>query len=303
MITATLAKPDQTSEGVMVDYRLISWNIDSLNAALTSQSERGKLSLAVLESIAAIDPDIIALQETKLSAEPGRHDSLFEQLAGLFPDHDLDYRVAVPPARKGYAGTLLLHRRSLGQPLIEAPSIGAPEPMDDEGRVLALEYADFFVVTVYTPNAGDGLSRLALRGEWDDRFREYLGGLDQAKPVLVGGDFNVAHTEQDLANPATNHQSPGFTDQERSKFTELLAAGFTDAFRQLHPDAAGMMADGRSAYTWFSQRIRTAKANNAGWRIDYWLVSDRVAGGLRRCEPLDSGLRQDHSPLLLEWQG
>ena len=173
------------------------------------------------------------------------------------------------------------------------PRIGAPEPMDDEGRLLVLDCDAFYFVNVYTPNAGDGLKRLKERQEWDIRYADYLAGLDQKKPVIACGDFNVAHTEIDLAHPENNHMSAGFTDEERAGFTNLLDKGFTDTFRYVHGDV-------KNVYSWWAQRIRTSKTNNSGWRIDYFLVSDRIRDRVKRSEMMDSGPRQDHTPILLE---
>ncbi len=284
-----------------MDYKFISWNIDSLNAALSGSSERSALSLAVVASIADEDPDLVAIQETKLSDDPKKVAALFGILTDRFPGYEIVHRISVPPARKGYSGTLVLYKKALDHPIVSYPEIGAPSTMDAEGRVITLELPDFFVTTVYTPNAGDGLARLADRGSWDDCYRTYLHGLDARKPVFACGDFNVAHTEIDLARPDSNHESAGFTDQEREKFTQLLDAGFVDTFRALHPDATGVCADGRSSYTWFSQRVRTSKANNTGWRIDYWLASARLSSRVTRCETIDTGERRDHLPVVMEF--
>ncbi len=283
-------------------YRFISWNIDSLNAALAGDSQRSGLTLAVVERLAAEAPDLLAIQETKLSEDPRKTEGLLRALAVHFPDHEAVHRVSTPPARKGYAGTLVLYRRSLPSPVVTYPVIDAPETMDLEGRIITLEFPDFFVTTVYTPNSGNELNRLEPRGVWDDCYRAYLAGLDRTKPVIAGGDFNVAHAEVDLAHPGSNHNSSGFTDAERQKFGQLLSAGFVDSFRRLHPDATGFYEEGRSSYTWFPQRARQSKANNSGWRIDYWLVSDRLADAVSRCEPLDTGARLDHLPVLLEFE-
>ena len=176
------------------------------------------------------------------------------------------------------------------------PSIGAPEPMDLEGRMITLEFETCFFNLVYTPNAGDGLRRLAERQAWDRKYAEYLAALDKKKPVISCGDYNVAHREIDLAHPENNHMSAGFTDEEREGFSNLLAVGLTDSFRHVHGDIPG-------AYSWWAQRVRTSKINNSGWRIDYFLVSDRIADRIVRSEMLDSGPRQDHAPILLEMQG
>lgn len=271
--------------------KLISWNIDSLNAALTGESPRALLSRAVLDTLVTEDPDILAIQETKLSAT-GPTKKHMEILLSYFPNHLHVWRSSVEPARKGYAGTLFLYRNTLN-PVVTFPEIGAPDPMDAEGRIITLEFDDFYVTQVYTPNAGDQLRRLPERQEWDVKYAEYLASLDKDKPVLATGDYNVAHHEIDLANPASNRRSAGFTDEERAGFTALLAKGFTDTFRYLHGDIPNV-------YTWWAQRSKTSKINNTGWRIDYWLTSNRIADKVIKSEMIHSGERQDHTPILLE---
>ncbi|MBO4111642.1 exodeoxyribonuclease III [Streptococcus suis] len=271
--------------------KLISWNIDSLNAALTAESPRALLSRAVIDTLVTEDADIIAIQETKLS-DKGPTKKHLEILESYFPGYANTWRSSVEPARKGYAGTLFLYKNHL-TPTITFPEIDAPTTMDSEGRIITLEFDDFYVTQVYTPNAGDGLKRLADRQIWDVQYADYLAKLDSHKPVLATGDYNVAHKEIDLANPASNRQSPGFTDEERQGFTNLLAKGFTDTFRHLHGDVL-------NAYTWWAQRSRTSKINNTGWRIDYWLVSDRIADKVSKSDMIDSGARQDHTPIVME---
>ncbi|HEL2177173.1 TPA: exodeoxyribonuclease III [Streptococcus suis] len=271
--------------------KLISWNIDSLNAALTAESPRALLSRAVIDTLVTEDADIIAIQETKLS-DKGPTKKHLEILESYFPGYANTWRSSVEPARKGYAGTLFLYKNHL-TPTITFPEIGAPITMDSEGRIITLEFDDFYVTQVYTPNAGDGLKRLSDRQIWDVQYAKYLSQLDSQKPVLATGDYNVAHKEIDLANPASNRQSPGFTDEEREGFTNLLAKGFTDTFRHLHGDVL-------NAYTWWAQRSRTSKINNTGWRIDYWLVSDRIADKVTKSDMIDSGTRQDHTPIVME---
>ena len=178
-------------------------------------------------------------------------------------------------------------------PEVSYPEIGAPDTMDLEGRIITLDFGEFYLTQVYTPNAGEGLKRLKERQIWDNNYAKYLEALDQEKPVLATGDYNVAHTEIDLANPQNNLRSPGFTEEERQGFTNLLNKGFTDTFRHLHGDVTGV-------YSWWAQRAKTSKINNSGWRIDYWLVSDRLAEKVRKSEMIDSGVRQDHTPTLLE---
>ena len=271
--------------------KLISWNIDSLNAALTSDSDRALLSREVLKTLADYDADVIAIQETKLPHK-GPSKKHLEILGGFFPDYELNWRSSVEPARKGYAGTMFLYKKSL-DPKISHPEIGAPSTMDLEGRIITLEFEDFYLTQVYTPNAGDGLRRLDERQVWDKRYADYLESLDKKKYVLATGDYNVAHREIDLANPDSNRNSPGFTMEEREGFTKLLERGFTDTFRHIHGDVEGV-------YSWWAQRARTSKINNSGWRIDYWLVSDRLADRVKKSEMIDSGPRQDHTPILME---
>ena len=270
---------------------LISWNIDSINAALTSSSARALLSQEVLKKLGTYHADIIAIQETKLPAE-GPSDKHLELLAEYFPGYKLEWLSSVPPAKKGYAGTMILYRDGLSPRRLEA-KLNAPDTMDDEGRLLTLEFENFYLVNVYTPNSGDGLKRLSERQKWDQAYADYLSGLDAKKPVIACGDFNVAHKEIDLANPASNHFSAGFTDEERDGFTKLLARGFTDSFRFVHGDV-------KDVYSWWGQRIKTSKINNSGWRIDYFLVSDRIKDKIQKSEMIDSGPRQDHTPILLE---
>ena len=271
--------------------KFISWNIDSLNAALTSESMRALLSRDVLKSIQAHNPDVIAIQETKLSAA-GPSKKHMEIIKESFPGYEAVWRSSVEPARKGYAGTMFLYKEEL-QPEVTYPTIGSPGTLDSEGRIITLEFDDFYITQVYTPNAGDALKRLEERQIWDERYADYVEELDQNKPVFVTGDFNVAHKEIDLANPKGNRRSAGFTDEERQGFTNLLDKGFTDTFRHIHGDVTGV-------YSWWAQRAKTSKINNSGWRIDYWLVSNRFTDKVIKSEMIDSGTRQDHTPILLE---
>ncbi|NLP35549.1 MAG: exodeoxyribonuclease III [Clostridiales bacterium] len=271
--------------------KFISWNIDSLNAALTGNSARALLSQNVIDTIIEHNPDVIALQETKLSGD-GPTKKHLEILKDKFPDYEIVWNSSVEPARKGYAGTMFLYKNDL-KPSVTFPAIGAPSTMDSEGRIITLEFDHFYLTQVYTPNAGDGLNRLEDRQIWDAKYADYLESLDKEKYVISTGDFNVAHKEIDLAHPKNNRRSAGFTDEERQGFTNLLAKGFTDTFRYIHGDVTG-------AYTWWAQRARTSKINNSGWRIDYWLVSDRIADKVIKSEMIDSGPRQDHTPILLE---
>ena len=271
--------------------KFISWNIDSLNAALTADSARAILSRKVLKTIIKCDPEIIALQETKLPSK-GPTKKHLRILEDMFPDYEIVWNSSVEPARKGYSGTMFLYKKHL-KPSVSFPTLGAPGTMDLEGRIITLEFDDFYLTQVYTPNAGDGLNRLEDRQIWDMKYADYLANLDKEKYVIATGDFNVAHKEIDLAHPDNNRGSAGFTDEERQGFTNLLEKGFTDTFRYVHGDVTGM-------YTWWAQRVKTSKINNSGWRIDYWLVSDRIADKVIKSEMIDSGPRQDHTPILLE---
>lgn len=271
--------------------KLISWNIDSLNAALTSDSDRAKLSRLVLDKIKEYDADMIAIQETKLPFD-GMPEKIKDVLKEYFPDYNYEYVSSAPPAKKSYAGTMMLYKNSMDVK-VSAPKISAPDTMDLEGRIITLELDNCYFVNVYTPNAGDGLKRLAERQIWDACYAEYLHELDEKKVVIACGDFNVAHKEIDLANPAANHMSAGFTDEERAGFTNLLAKGFVDTFRLINGDI-------KDVYSWWGQRIKTSKINNSGWRIDYFLVSERAKELVSKSEMMDSGERQDHTPIILE---
>jgi len=267
--------------------QLISWNIDSINAAVEHKSARGEMTWDVLTTIAARKPDVFAIQETKLKAT-GMTKKQSEAIAELFPDYHVYLDSST--ARSGYSGTMMLTRI---EPLsIEFPKIAAPDTMDIEGRIITLEFDNYYVSTVYTPNSGSALARLSARGEWDDAYRAYIQTLDAKKPVIFSGDMNVAHEEIDLKNFKTNHNSAGFTNQEREKFTALLDAGFTDTLRMQNPNTPEI-------YTWWAQISKTSKINNSGWRIDYYLVSDRIAENVLNTDVLDTGLRQDHAPISL----
>ena len=246
--------------------KLVSWNVNGLRAVV------GKGFADIFQSL---DADFVCLQETKLQAG---------QLELSFPGYESYWNYA---EKKGYSGTCIFTRHS---PLAVSYGIGVPEH-DAEGRVITLEYNGFYLVTVYTPNSKDDLSRLAYRQQWEDAFLAYLKGLEQRKPVIFCGDLNVAHREIDLKNPKTNHHNAGFTDEEREKFTQLLDNGFVDTFRHFYPDLTG-------AYSWWSYR-RNARATNAGWRIDYFVVSeclkDRLAGAGIRSDIFGS----DHCPVTL----
>ena len=273
------------------NMKLISWNIDSLNAALTSDSNRAQLSRQVLETIKYENADIIAIQETKLPAK-GPSKKHMEILEEKFPEYKYVWVSSQEPARKSYAGTMFLYKKEL-DPEVTRPIIDSPCTMDSEGRIISLEFDNFYVTNVYTPNAGSSLARLDDRQVWDGKYADYLSKLDENKPVIACGDFNVAHEEIDLAHPENNRRSAGFTDEERQGFTNLLNKGFTDTFRHIHGDVEGV-------YTWWAQRVKTSKINNSGWRIDYFLVSDRIKDQVTRSEMIDSGSRQDHTPIVLE---
>ena len=253
--------------------KLISWNVNGIRAVL-----KKNFTDFVLEHT----PDILCLQETK--AKPEQVDIPLE-LAG----YRVYWNSAVKP---GYSGTAVFTKT---EPLSVRLGIGSEKSAegDLEGRVLTLEYPDFFLVTVYTPNAKNELLRLPYRMEWDIAFREYLKTLEaEGKPVVASGDLNVAHQEIDLARPKTNHKSAGFSPQERAGFGKLLDAGFIDTFRHFHPDTT-------EAYSWWSYR-GGARAKNVGWRIDYWVVSDALGPKLEAASINDDVLGSDHCPATLE---
>ena len=247
--------------------RLISWNVNGLRACV------GKGFLDFFDEIRA---DAVCLQETKMQP-----DQLTLELEG----YQQYWNSAV---KKGYSGTAVFTKLP---PLSVKNGMDIPEH-DNEGRVITCEFEKFYLVTVYTPNAQSELARLDYRMTWDDAFREFLLELDAKKPVIVCGDMNVAHKEIDLKNPGPNRGSAGFTDEEREKFTKLLDAGFTDTFRHLHPDLIG-------AYSWWSYRFK-ARQNNAGWRIDYFLVSDRIKDKIVTASILPEVMGSDHCPVMLE---
>ena len=247
--------------------RFVSWNVNGLRACVKKGFE---------ESFYGLDADFFCLQETKLQAG---------QIELPLSGYEQRWNYA---EKKGYSGTAIFSRHT---PLSERYGLGIPEH-DTEGRVITLEYERFFLVTVYTPNSQDELRRLSYRVEWEDAFREHLCALDRVKPVIVCGDMNVAHQEIDLKNPDSNHFNPGFSDEERGKMTELLSCGFTDTFRFLHPDA-------RDAYSWWSYRA-AARDRNVGWRIDYFLVSDRLRERIGAAYILPEIEGSDHCPVALE---
>ena len=247
--------------------KFISWNVNGLRACLKK---------GFMESFRTLDADIFALQETKM--QEGQ--AILE-----LPGYQQYWNSA---EKKGYSGTAVFTRR---EPENVTYGIGIDEH-DHEGRVITLAFPNFYFVTCYTPNSQRGLERLAYRMTWEDAFRAYLQKLDAERPVILCGDLNVAHTEIDLKNPKTNHHNAGFTDEERGKFDELLAAGFVDTFRELHPDATG-------AYTWWSY-LRKARLTNAGWRIDYFVTSARLKEQLAAATIHSDIYGSDHCPVGLE---
>lgn len=247
--------------------KLISWNVNGIRAALTK---------GFMDFFNSVDADCFCLQETKC------------QVGQVVLDLEGYHQYWNQAVKKGYSGTAIFTKV---KPLNASYGLGLEEH-DQEGRVITLEFEDYYLVNVYTPNSKDGLLRLDYRQIWEDEFRKYLNRLRETKPVVVCGDLNVAHKEIDLANPATNRKNPGFTDEERAKMTELLDSGFVDTFRALYPDKT-------EAYTWWSYRS-AARQRNIGWRIDYFLTSeelrDRIAGARIHSDILGS----DHCPVELE---
>lgn len=229
-----------------------------------------------LDFFREIDADVVCLQETKLQPH---------QIELELPGYTQFWNSA---EKKGYSGTAIFTRV---EPLNVTCGIGVPEH-DGEGRVITAEYGDFFLVCCYTPNAQRGLTRLDYRMQWEEAFRAYLLELDRAKPVILCGDLNVAHQEIDLKNPKSNRGNAGFSDEERAQMTALLSSGFTDTFRYLYPDRAG-------AYSWWSYMYH-ARDNNAGWRIDYFIVSDRLRGDVRDSKILPEVMGSDHCPVELD---
>ena len=247
--------------------RFISWNVNGLRACVTK---------GFSDSFNKLAADFFCLQETKM-----QHGQLDLQFSG----YNSYYNYA---EKKGYSGTAIYTRHT---PLSISRGIGVEEH-DHEGRVVTLEMADFYLVDVYVPNSQDELRRLDYRMRWDAAFRAYLNGLDERKPVIVCGDFNVAHKEIDIKNPQSNHHNAGFTDEERADFTTLLDSGFTDSFRHFNPDK-------RDIYSWWSYRFR-ARERNAGWRIDYFLVSNRIADKMKDAKIHTDIYGSDHCPVELD---
>ncbi len=247
--------------------KLITWNVNGLRACL------GK---GFLEFCKEQDPDMICIQETKM--QEGQAEVMLEGYEQFWNSAE----------KKGYSGTAIFSKRKPNSVFYDINAEGH----DKEGRAITLEFDDFFLVTEYTPNSQEKLARLDYRMLWEDAFRDYVKGLDQKKPVIICGDLNVAHQEIDLKNPAANRKNAGFTDEERAKMTELLESGFIDTYRYLYPDITGV-------YTWWSYRFN-ARANNAGWRIDYFLVSERLKNKISNVVIYDQVIGSDHCPVLLD---
>ncbi len=250
--------------------KFVSWNVNGLRACM------GK---GFLDFFGEVDADFFCLQETKLQAG---------QIGLDLPGYHQFWNYA---QKKGYSGTAIFARQ---QPLSVTLGLGIEE-LDTEGRLITLEYPDFYLLTCYTPNAQRELARIDHRMAWEDAFLRYLQELDAKKPIILCGDLNVAHKEIDLKNPSSNRGNAGFSDQERTAFTRLLEAGFTDTFRHLNPDQTG-------AYTWWSYMFK-ARANNAGWRIDYFVVSNRLAEKIRETPIYSQVMGSDHCPVGLELNG
>ncbi|EOR26928.1 exodeoxyribonuclease III [Clostridium sartagoforme AAU1] len=247
--------------------KLISWNVNGIRACVTK---------GFLEYFNEMDADIFCIQESKL-----QEGQINLELEGY-------YQYWNYAEKKGYSGTAIFTKE---KPLNVTYGLGIEEH-DKEGRVITLEFENFYMITVYTPNSKNELARLDYRMVWEDAFKEYLKVLDEKKPVIVCGDLNVAHKEIDLKNPKTNLRNAGFTEEERSKFTELLNSGFVDTFRYFYPDEVG-------AYSWWSYRFN-ARAKNAGWRIDYFLVSDSIKDKLEDAKIHSEVLGSDHCPVELK---
>ncbi len=246
--------------------KFISWNVNGFRACLTKGFE---------EFFKEVDADFFCIQETKM--QPG-------QVEFLTPDYHQYWYSA---EKKGYSGTAIFAKK---EPISVSYGLGIEEH-DHEGRAITLEYEDFYLLCVYTPNAQRELARLSYRMEWEDALREYMKALDSKKPVIYCGDLNVAHEEIDLKNPKTNHFSAGFSDEERGKFTELLEAGFKDTFRSLYPE--------KVQYSWWSY-MYGARAKNVGWRIDYFVVSDRILDKVKDSFILNEIMGSDHCPVGIE---
>ena len=247
--------------------KMISWNVNGIRACVKK---------GFMDYFNDVDADVFCIQESKLQEG---------QIEMDLPGYHQYWNYA---QKKGYSGTALFSKK---EPISVSYGLGIEEH-DNEGRVITAEYEDYYVVTCYTPNSKTELERLDYRMVWDDAFRNHLLALDEKKPVLFCGDLNVAHNEIDLKNPKTNRRSAGFTDEERGKMTELLGVGFIDTFRYLYPDAEG-------AYSWWSY-LGKARDRNAGWRIDYWCVSERLKEKIKEAEIHSAILGSDHCPVMLE---
>lgn len=247
--------------------KFISWNVNGLRAVVNKGFK---------DIFSELDADFFCLQETKL--QEGQIDLSFDGYESYWNYAE----------RKGYSGTAIFTKHT---PLSVSYGIGIEEH-DREGRVITLEYADFFLITVYTPNSQNELKRLDYRMQWEDDFLAYIRSLDEKKPVIYCGDLNVAHTEIDLKNPKTNRKNAGFTDEERRKMTAVLSSGFTDTWRCLNPDTEGV-------YSWWSYRFN-ARKNNAGWRIDYFIVSDRIMDKVEDARIHTDIMGSDHCPVELD---
>ncbi len=251
--------------------KLISWNVNGLRAAM------GK---GFKEFFEKIDADIFCVQETKM-----QEDQIDIEISDLFKKYNSYWNSAI---KKGYSGTAVFTKK---KPIKVSYGIGIEEH-DKEGRIITLEFEDFYLVNCYTPNSKRELERLDYRMVWEDAIRNYLLELNKTKPVIYCGDLNVAHQEIDLKNPKTNHQSAGFTDQERNKMTELLNSGFTDSFRYLYPEK-------ENCYTWWSYMFH-AREKNVGWRIDYFIVSKSIENKIKESAIYSEVLGSDHCPVGLE---
>ncbi len=247
--------------------KFVSWNVNGLRAVVGKNFR---------ETFEAMDADFFCLQETKM--QEGQLDLAFDGYTSYWNYAE----------KKGYSGTAVFSRH---EPLSVALGMGVEEH-DHEGRVLTLEMERFFLVCVYTPNSQDGLRRLEYRMRWEEDFRRFVSDLDKRKPVIICGDMNVAHEEIDIKNPQANRRNAGFTDEERQQMTQLLSSGFTDTFRHLHPTE-------RDAYSWWSYRFH-AREKNVGWRIDYFLVSDRMAPQLKAATIHADVMGSDHCPVSIE---
>ena len=248
--------------------KAVSWNVNGLRACI------GK---GFLDTFREMDADLFALQETKLQEG---------QIELALPEGYHQYWNYAE--KKGYSGTAVFAKR---EPLSVSYGIGIEEH-DHEGRVITLEYPEFYFVTCYTPNSQDGLKRLDYRMQWEDDFQDYIKGLDAKKPVILCGDLNVAHEEIDLKNPKTNHKNAGFSDEERAKMTQLLGSGFTDTWRFFYPELEGV-------YSWWSYRFK-AREKNAGWRIDYFITSSSINAKLQEAKIHTQVMGSDHCPVELD---